>query len=183
MRKGAFIPAVLAPLVLSLVPGWGHIWLHRPVRGMTLFLLVFGALNLALLMGLGIRVDLPRGLFHPVLAAAAGIYVYSVVDVARLALWTASRSAQAKRQTLFKKVVAHYLKGEHGQAEEAVRGMLRIDPQDTSALVYLGMIHGARGRRGKAIATLKRARRLHSDETTAKDIERELRRLKEGKSP
>lgn len=179
MKKSAVVRDAVIALFLGIIPGWGHIYLRRPLRGLLIFILFFALADCVLLMALEVRIDLPKSLARPLAALAAAVYVFSVVDVIRWALWSRSKSAQSKRQNHFRKVIAHFLKNELGQAEESAEAMLRIDPHDGTALVYLGLIHGARGRKKKAIATLKRALRWRRDDTSVEDIERELRRLSE----
>ena len=41
MKRHSSATSVVIPLLLSTVPGWGHIWVRRNTRGLALFLLFF----------------------------------------------------------------------------------------------------------------------------------------------
>lgn len=179
MQRRSFISGIFAPIVLAAIPGFGHIWLHRPLRGLFLFIFFTGTANVAALLALDLKCGLPAAWLQPAGALAASVYTFAFLDVVRLVLWAGSKSAEARRAALFKDVVARYIAKEYGRAEESANRMLRIDPCDGTALVYLGLISGARGHKRKAIGLLKKALRFRRDEETTEDILRELKRLKE----
>ena len=155
-RPGVFTGIVI-PIGLSLVPGWGHIWVKRPMRGLILFALFFAALNYGLLAENDPTDKKP--LIDPTLAygIAVGGFVFSIVDTTRVTLWLRSKTVQGRRSALFRKMVTHYLRNEYGQADEAVSKMLRIDPDDAGLIFWKGMLQRDVGQRRRAMKSFKRS--------------------------
>ena len=88
-------------------------------------------------------------------------------DITRIAVWQQSASVQNRRAVLFRKMVIHYMRGEHAQAEDSVRRMLRIDPYDVPVLAWLGTIHRDAGRRSDALRAFKKAAASYIDSIEA----------------
>lgn len=177
MTASRSLRRLLIAVILTVVPGWGHIWLHRTTRGLLLFILFFLALNYAIVFG-GVLDRIPDFAVNASLAFAAAIVVFAVVDVVRITIWLDSRAVRARRHALLESAVAHYLRREYAQAEAALRRMLRIDPHDGTALMYLGMVLRATGRRGKAESTFKKVIRDDRSGRWRSDARREIARLR-----
>ena len=164
----------IVPLILGIVPGWGHIWVQRPTRGLLLFIPFFALLNLAL-MGMLEPVSSPvKPWVSPAIAMAAALYVFSFLDTIRITIWVKSRRVQKRRSRLLWKAQVHYLKGEHGQAAESIQRMLRIHPHDTTALMYAGIIRRDFGDPRGARAAWKKVLAHDFDDKWKTDINRLL---------
>ncbi len=162
----------IVPLTLALVPGWGQIWVRRPTRGLVLFIPFVILLNIGI-MGMLEPVASPVAPWvKPALAMAAALFVFSFVDTIRITIWIESRRVRRRRRRLLWKTQAHYLKGEHGQAAEAITRMLRIHPHDVTALMYQGMIRRDSGDSRRARASWKKARAHDSEKKWQIEIDR-----------
>lgn len=167
----------IVPLILAVIPGWGHIWVQRPTRGLLLFIPFFGLLNIAL-MGLLEPVNSPvKPWVSTALALAAALYVFSFLDTIRITIWVKSRRVQKRRSRLLWKAQVHYLKGEHGQATESLQRMLRIHPHDVTALMYSGLIRRDSGDSRAARAAWKKALAHDHEKIWETDIVRLLANL------
>ena len=155
-QKG-FFRALLIPLILSLVPGWGHIWVHRATRGLLIFVCFFGLANYALMALLLADAAEPPILARPALALAAGVLVFSYIDILRLTLWNRNKRLLARCDGYLRRAIIHYLRDEYGQAEELLLKVLRRRPFDVPALSYLAAVQRGRGAEKKAQESFKRA--------------------------
>ncbi|MEE9394745.1 MAG: hypothetical protein V3W41_19810 [Planctomycetota bacterium] len=174
---------VLLPMTLSFVPGWGHIWLHRKQLGLGLFMLFVAALNLALLFRF--LSDWKHGIWvvQVAWATAAATLVFSIYDTFRATIWSKMPGTKRRRRRYLRRTVRHYLRDEHGRAEEAATRMLRMNPIDTTALVYLAMVQEGAGRKKVALETWKRAKVVDANGRWQDDIARQIALLKRrGKS-
>ena len=178
MKRLSATFAVLVPLVLSIIPGWGHIWLRRYNRGLAIFLLFFAIVNLELMVFLrGEEADF-EATFKYASAAAVGLFVFTIVDVFRITVWLRSNKVLEKRRTSYRRALTHYLRSEYGQARELALRMTRSDPLDVAALFVLGMIQREAGEKKKAIRTFRRALRSPTSEYWNADVQRELKNTK-----
>ena len=167
----------LPALLLSLIPGWGHIWVNRPTRGLLLFVPTVALLNICL-MGMLEPVTSPMAPWvQPALALAAALYTFSFLDTVRITIWLQSRRVMKRRSRLLWKAQVHYLKGEHGQAIESVKRMLRIHPYDVTALMYSGLIRSASSDHRGARAAWNKAKLHDDDKIWTADIDRLLMSL------
>lgn len=173
-RPGIVLGAIL-PVVLSAIPGWGHIWVRRYTRGLALFLAFFAVSDTAFLTYQTAAGEDARATARVVgLGLGAAIWAFSLVDIVRIAVWLRSKTVRDRRAALFRKTVIHFLRGEHAQAEESIRRMLRIDPYDVPALTYLGMVRRDAGRHDDALRTFRKAARCGPDEGWSAEIEHEI---------
>ncbi len=177
-RKSKFSHVAFA-LILTIFPGWGHIWIRREYRGLMIFILFFGIANVAFLNQTQDEVLLFDGEFRLALAAAIAVFVFAIVDILRITVWFKGAKIQSRRKNLAQRVVVHYLRSEHGQLEEAVTRLLRIDPADCWALFYLAMSWRDAGETKKARATIKKALRVDRSGYWRDDLRRELQLLKD----
>ncbi len=174
MRRLLAILGVLFPFTLAFVPGWGHIWLRRYNRGLALFFLFFGSINVSLAIFLLDTSERFAMLNRLAQALAVGVLVFSLVDVLRITIWLKSKTVTNRRKMLYRKSLTHYLRSEYGQAEDSAVRMIRTNPLDVQALLILGMIQREDGRPRNAAATFKRALRGGQAGVWRADLEREL---------
>ena len=172
---------VLAVL-LSVVPGWGHVYLGLEAAGFLLFALealsLFGVLNLALSYQGGHRLLLGR----VALSAAVFFCLYSILDVCRrTSRRRFDRLTEAKRLLLREGMVA-YLRGDLSGAEREMRAALRLDSREPESLVRLGIVLARAGQPRAARRQLRRARRQDFDAKWWWEIDRELTLLRAARS-
>ncbi|MEZ6195000.1 MAG: tetratricopeptide repeat protein [Planctomycetota bacterium] len=163
MRTLSAVFGIVTPVVLSIVPGWGHIWLRRGSTGLMIFMLFFAAINLALLTSARILPDLSPVLGRIAYATAASAFAFSVLDVLRATIWSRSRPVRERRRRILRRAIAHSIRGEDGQAQEQLEHALRIDPNDPAAWAWLGALLERGGRTKDARRALKRARFLGAE--------------------
>jgi tetratricopeptide (TPR) repeat protein len=148
----------VVPLLLSLVPGWGHIWLRRGSTGLMIFMLFFASLNMAVLIGNDLLPAMPKFFGNLAKATAAATFAFSILDVLRATVWTRSRPVQERRRRILRTAAGHLIRREFGQAEEQLERVLRIDPGDPAAWAWLGSLYSVTGRRREARHAWKQAR-------------------------
>ena len=178
-RLGLFLRAII-PTVLSVVPGWGHIWVRRHTRGLAIFLTFFAVANAAFLINQLGPQEMRTTAIRIALVICVGLWAFCFGDIIRIAVWLRSHTVQERRAGLFRKMVIHVLRGEHAQAEDSIRRMLRIDPYDVPALTYLGIVRRDLGRRDEAVRVLKKALRCRPDAVWTAEIEHEIRLVQGG---
>lgn len=165
-------------LALSLVPGWGHVYLGRERRGLALFtltaVLAFLSFNLILVYAGEYRMFLARAA-----AIAAGlVWIAGIVEVWQ---WTAPRrlrETEERKAAFLRSGMVAYLRGELDGAEEDFRACLRLDVQDPEAILRLGVVAARRGQIRQARRLLRRAGLLDLDEKWHWEISREIQSLR-----
>jgi hypothetical protein len=165
-------------MVLSLFPGWGHVYLGRERAGLVLFTLVvasaFVMVNSLLVLSGPWRIWLSR----PAAAAAILLWAVGVADIVRLTSPRRRRRIEEEKKELLRAGMIAYLKDDLEAAESAFRACLKLDSHEVEALVRLGMVLVHRSRPGRAKAYLRRARALDMEEKWIWEIERDLLKLK-----
>ncbi len=167
-------------LLLSVVPGWGHVYWGRESVGLVLFTVVavcgFAFLNASFIyQGPG------RGVF----LWTSGIllcttFVSSGADLfLRTSRERQGRERESRERLLHQGTIA-YLKNDFRDAVVLFRECLRINPQDTEALFRLGVTFTRSGERQQALRHLRKAMRFDFDEKWHWEIGREIYRLKRG---
>lgn len=174
MPRPGIVFGAIVPIVLSVVPGWGHIWVRRHTRGLAIFLVFFALADIAFLVYQTSEEPVRTDAMNVGLGLCAGIWTFAMVDIARIAIWLRSTTMRDRRTALFRKMVIHFLRGEHAQAEESIRRMLRINPYDVPALTYLGMVRRDAGRLDEALRAFKKAMRSQPDSGWSAEIEHEI---------
>lgn len=178
MSRVPIIRGVVVPVFLSLIPGWGHLWMHRYWRGFLLFTMFFGSLNTWMMADFFQHQLASLAWSRIWLALALSIAVFSLADVLRMTLWSRSKSVQIRRRQLLKRAVLHWIRSENGQAEEVINKVLRIDPNDPVALVWAGTIDADGGRHKSAKQYFARALRADDEEKWSTGIRLELQQLR-----
>ncbi len=164
-------------LVLSLVPGWGHVCLGREGLGLLIFTVaavgMFLFLNVALIYDGQHRLALAR----TIAAFTVLFWVWSLVDVWRRASPGRRLRVEEEKLRLLRQGMIEYLRDEMESAEATFRSCLKLDGLDVEALMRLGVVTARRGKAGEARRFLRRARRVDLDAKWAWEIENELQRL------
>ncbi len=165
-------------LVLSLVPGWGHVYWGREAPGLGLFTL-FAVAGFALLNGLFIYIGNARSL---VVALSSVLLLASIVgswiDILRATNPGRLKALEAERDKALREGTVAYLRGDLKAAIDLFEGCVRRDPGDVEALFRLGAVCSRSGESRAAQVWLRRARKHDLDEKWAWEVERELERLK-----
>ena len=157
-RKG-LVNGVVLPIALAFIPGFGHIWLRRSLRGLLLFMLFLSSLNYVLWAEI-LDPEMPPVSLKFALATAASAWAFSIVDGIRIVVWVRSRSGQGRREASLRKLIGHWMRDELGQADETALRLLRIDPIDPEAMVWSAVVHRDLGKAKEARRLLRRARRI-----------------------
>ncbi|MBI3270849.1 MAG: tetratricopeptide repeat protein [Planctomycetes bacterium] len=150
-------------VLLSVLPGLGHILLGRCRRGLVLFtvfavLVNFWVVAPVLWQGGPPPVERP-GLF----AAAALVWLYSMLDAMRLVYWRERAGVVTRKKHLFLEALAAYVRNDLEGARRRLKRVLRLDRDDPTAHFYLGMVYQGEGKRWRARRCYKRS--LALDET------------------
>lgn len=164
-------------LALSLVPGWGHVYWGRELRGLAIFT-VFAVSAFALLNGLLIYLGERRGLVVAGSAAVlAGASVFAWVDLLRRTSPARVREESEERERNLKDGTVAYVMGDFDAAAERFTRSVEADPSDFEALFRLGITHSRAGRTREAALWLRRALKNDEEEKWGWEIRRELELL------
>ncbi|MFT7617720.1 MAG: tetratricopeptide (TPR) repeat protein [Planctomycetota bacterium] len=174
MEKIASFFRVLIPLVLCIMPGWGHIWVHRYNRGLSIFILFFTIGNGLILLILNAATQNYSTLMTVGQAALVGLFVFAIVDIIRITVWLKSKTVANRRRGQYRRSLVHFLRGEYEMAENQANRMIRTDPLDSGALMVLGMIQREAGEPKKALRTFRRGLRAVTSDYWHEDLRREI---------
>jgi hypothetical protein len=171
-------PSRLLALVLSLVPGFGHVYLGRERAGLALFTLAavggFLVFNAFLVLESPHRLDVARASA----AATAALWLGAIAHVVYLTSPRRQRRVEEEKVNLLKSGMIFFLRDEMEAAETAFRTCLKLDRGDVEALVRLGVLYARRGQAGPARRTLRRARSVDVEGKWSWEVERELQDLR-----
>jgi len=165
-------------LLLSVVPGWGHVYWGRELLGMGIFtvaaLCAFAWFN---------GVFVYRGAGRGALAVSAGVLLAIVVVVQCVELAWRTRpqrvaAEEKERERWMRDGTAAYLRGNLDAALECFRHCLRTRPQDVDALFRLGVVAARAGDTRAATRWLRRTTRYDLDDRWHWEIEREFAKLR-----
>ncbi len=174
MGRIAALFRVLVPLTLSIVPGWGHIWVHRYNRGLSIFILTCAIANARILLYLNAAEVEYNLLYNACLAAIAGLYVFTFVDIIRLTVWLKGKTVAKRRRGQYRRSLVLFLRGEYEAAAKQAQRMIRTDPLDSSALMVLGMVQRESGDLKKALSTFRRGLKTATSDYWHEDLKREI---------
>lgn len=146
---------------LSIVPGLGHIYIGRCLKGVFLFMLFALFIDAAYIVPF---------LFSPetrvvrgTLVAAAIVWFYTFSDVVRLTYLANTERKLKRKNELFATGVRQFLRGEYEPARDTFHQVLRLNRYDPDAHFYIGMAFKSLGKPYKARKHLKNA--LSYDDT------------------
>jgi len=166
-----------AALVLSFVPGWGHVYWGRELRGLAIFT-VFAVAGFGLLNGLYIYLgDMRTFIICGAAAVLAGTTAFSWYDILRRTAPAKVRAEAEERERSLKAGTSAYLEGDLEAAAGHFTATLEADPADFEALFRLGIVRARAGRQREAALSLRRALRYDEDGKWAWEIRRELELL------
>ncbi len=167
-------------LLLSVVPGWGHVYWGRERVGLAIFTAA-AVLAFAWINGLAVYQGAGRGVL--VWGAGVGLVAFALivwVELFRRTRATRVGEEEASRERLLERGAAAYLHGELDAAIAHFSACLRIDPQDVEALFRIGIVHARHGDAREARRWLRRTVRHDLEDKWRWEIERELARLRGG---
>ena len=165
------------PILLSLIPGWGHIYCAREGRGLVLFTAAaisgFTLFN-AIWNYLG---DLRPVLIVVGALGTLGLLIYSIWDIIR---WTSPERLQRIRQLrdrLLWEGSLCYLRADYLTAEEKFLQSAHLDERDVEPYFRAGMAALRRGATLESKRLLQKAQKLDTRLKWQWEIEEELKRL------
>ncbi|MCZ6602740.1 MAG: tetratricopeptide repeat protein [Planctomycetota bacterium] len=149
-------------VILTTIPGVGHVLLDRHPIGVYLFT-VFAVSANGALVGARLWVNREHQFFILLLSTLGLLLVYphAFVSIWRLTFGVNEVAKAGARAERLKQAVSHYLKGQLDDAAEILRKLLRQDELDVDCLFYLAMIHRDRGDRTKAVRAYRRCAALN----------------------
>lgn len=170
----------LAAIVLSLVPGWGHVYWGREPTGLLIFTL-FAAAAFSLVNGLFLYLGGGRTLLVAFSLLLLGVTLaWSWISILRWTSPSRIRSIEERRNQAFREGAAAFVRGDNDGAVAAFSRCVEVDPGDVEALFRLGIVTARAGDTRGARSWLRRAQKHDLDDKWAWEIERELERLKRG---
>jgi len=172
----------IAPVCISAaLPGCGHIAAGKHFKGLLLFLFFGFALD-GFLYGHFQHLLAPEqgtsAAYVVALVAGLGLWAYAVGDT--LALAARSRRIEAKADVAdahIRQALAAYLADDYDGAGAALKGALRINPDDPDALFHLGAVHAAAGRPRPAARAFRKCLRCDLDGKWEREVHARLQRL------
>jgi tetratricopeptide (TPR) repeat protein len=164
--------------LLSLVPGWGHVYLGRERVGLAIFSLTAASAFLLLnvvLIGRGGRTSLSW------VAGAAVVlfWAFGIADVWRRTSPARLKRIEERKSAFLRSGIIAYLRDDLAAAQADFRACLKLDSQEPEALLRLGVVLSRQGAIRSARSFLRRARALDLEEKWRWEIERELESLRE----
>jgi tetratricopeptide (TPR) repeat protein len=145
------------PLVLSVVPGFGHMYFRRYMAGVVLFAAFAVGLNGLMLLVL-VRGDASGPLAWLAAGVAIGAWCLSVLWVLRRAVLQDVTALREQRHELCRRGLVHYLRGEYTDALEAFGEANRVGPEAAAADVLM-MLAATQRRLGNVTAARRLLRR------------------------
>jgi len=171
MRPGA--------IVLSLfLPGAGQALMRRNVGYLLLLLGYGGALDAVLVSRLWFPQLLPGNLVWLTLALAGTIWLYSTLNVFRLAYLRHRQRFVATRERIFKRALDFYIEGRYNEARMEFLRVLKLDPEDVEARLYLSLLEAESGNTKRAARHLAKARRLDTEDKWKWELAQQATRLR-----
>ncbi|MCZ6690659.1 MAG: tetratricopeptide repeat protein [Planctomycetota bacterium] len=149
-------------VLLTSIPGLGHVLLDRHPIGVFLFT-VFAVSANGALIGARLWVNREHQFFILLLSTLGLLFVYphAFISIWRLTFGVNDEVRAEARADRLKQAVSHYLRGQLDDAAGILRKLLRQDELDVDCLFYLAMIHRDRGDRTKATRAFRRCAALN----------------------
>lgn len=165
-------------LILSLVPGWGHVYFGRETLGLIIFTL-FAVAGFGFLNGLFLYLG-SWGSFLIVSSAVLFVLVAtgSWVDILRITSSRQVSAEEASREAHLRRGTEAYLQGDLTQAGTLLRACVRADPFDIEALFRLGVVCARSGDLLHARTCFRRTLKHDPEEKWRWEVGRELEALK-----
>ena len=154
----------LVPLLLSFVPGMGHLWEGRDFKGLVLFALFVaaggGVLEGALLWSGPGKTEI----LVVSSLIAAGVWIYSFADLFRLVYEPWRERDRLRRNEHLREGILCFLRSDYETAEREFLANLRLNPGDPESLFRLAVLCRLRGELGRAKKYLRALRRTDLEE-------------------
>ncbi len=161
---------------LSVIPGAGHIYLHRYLQGFIFFALFATAAN-GVLVGAFWQGEAQARLIFTVSAIAAPvIWLASLAHVLKLTIGTDREALALKREGKLREALVHYLRDEHAETERRLGEARRLDVDrcDADVLFYLGAVRLRLGDDRGARRLFRQCLACDSSAKWEDEVEREL---------
>ena len=169
------------PVILSLIPGAGHLLIGRSRRGLLLFVGGLSGWNMFWLLIAHPTPPLQEWMGQLGMAVGISITVFAVFDMLRLAVYARLPRVRRHRRLLLKRAVTRYLRNEFPQARSFLEQMLDLDPADPVARLYLATLERRAGHYERAIHHARRALRAHPHNRFHPELEREIALAREAR--
>ena len=166
--------ALKALLLSLLLPGLGHVYVARPVKGAILASAFAALLFVAVLRGIAAPVAFLDDAFLIGLFGSAAVWLGTAWVMLRRVLAPLLSAVRLDKEGVFKKGLASYLRDDLDRAEREFRRVIDIDPGDVEANLQLAMVYKSKGRPRLARRCLKRCRRLDVDGKGQWEVRQEL---------
>ena len=167
----------LLALLLSVIPGWGHVYWGREISGLAAFT-AFAAAGFAFLNGLFIYLGEGKGALIWVSASLAiGLLVGAWVDLLRRTSPRWVKAEEEERQKNMRSGTVAYLRGDHETAGNCFASCVKADPSDVEALFRLGIVCARSGDLKRAKSSLRRVKRYDVEGKWGWEVEMELKQI------
>lgn len=169
---------------LSLVAGWGHIYLRRYVLGTALFVLFAAAANAFLLSFLWLGGDGVAQLRAVSFWALVLLLGLSVAHVLYLAIFLGRPAVCRQRTALLEEALTEHLRGRLVGARRALQTALSLcpDPHDADVFFLLGALAAHEGSARRALRYFRRCERFDERRKWREEIDRQRARLRLAKT-
>lgn len=165
-------------MVLTLVPGWGHVYWGRELLGLGVFT-AFAVAGFALINGAFIYLGAGREvLLYGAAILHVGIAAWAWVDIFRRSSPSRVRKEEEEREHHLREGMIAFLRGDLDEAREFFEMCNRADPVDVEALFRLGVVCARSGRLREATAWFRRTRKCDLEHKWHWEVEQELNRIK-----
>jgi tetratricopeptide (TPR) repeat protein len=172
-------------LLLSIVPGLGHVYLSRYAQGVLFFTLFAAAANGLLIGALWQGEDVARRITEVSAVAAALVFVACFASMAKLTLFTDREALARRRDEALRRGLVHYLRDELVEAERALEEALRydVDRCDCDVLFHLGVVANRLGNARRARRMFKRCLAADACAKWRYEVAQELARMSPAAPP
>ena len=168
----------LAAILMSIVPGLGHVVYRRVGKGVVLFFFFCAFVNTALMVPFYKDAE-SAGPWRWSAALSAGvIWFYAMGDILWKTLWLDSEEVQERKWVIFDLALARYSEEDYREARTAFQEFLSIDAYDPRAYFYLGLTYKGLGQLGRAKHAFKKCQALDHDRLWHEKVVEELQNLK-----
>lgn len=165
-------------MVLTLVPGWGHVYWGRELLGLAIFT-AFAVAGFSLLNGLFIYIGEGRGiLIYGAACLHVGIAAWAWTDIFRRTSPSRVRREEEEREHNLREGMIAYLRGDFDEAQGLFLACSEADPVDPEALFRLGVVCSRAGKAREAVTWLRRTRKYDLEGKWNWEVEQELLRIR-----
>lgn len=164
----------LLSIPFGVVPGWGHIVLGKTLRGFVVFFFFALFANFALLSFVAWPALASRYVAPACGAAAAILWVFSVVDLLRLAVWRHRPGLRPLKDEALREGMTRFLADDLPASRAAFMRLVRLDREDPDGHFHLGTVAAAEGKWTEARRHWKRCLAVDVARKWAEEVRAEL---------